>query len=197
MKLKSAFFIGFIVVGAITLSGCSDVAVTNSLGDSTKTLEQTQKKLIDTVPVPQINNSQTRKAVAERATVFDAKNKTTYVYLVSFGKVMAFYPVNGQVVSLRSYLTPVEQVVNSNGVPCVTANRGDNGEPGCTHGGSSNGYVVGTPDIDGTYGDNPDGVFFFTADTNAYVEWKGDYMVSDQPLKLATQPELIRDITNK
>ena len=102
---------------------------------------------------------------------------------------MVFYSVSGQVVSLRSYLTPMENIVNFNGIPCTTANRSDNSERTCTGGG----YIISNPDIDGTYGDNPDGIFFFTTE-GAYVEWKGDYMVSDQPLKLSTQPELIREI---
>ena len=37
------------------------------------------------------------------------------------------------------------------------------------------------------------GIFFFTTE-GAYVEWVGDYMMSDQPLKLTTQPELVREI---
>ena len=40
---------------------------------------------------------------------------------------------------------------------------------------------------------NTDGIFFFTTE-GAYVEWKGDYMMSDQPLKLTTTPELVREI---
>lgn len=35
--------------------------------------------------------------------------------------------------------------------------------------------------------------YIFTTE-GAYVEWKGDYMMSDQPLKLTTQPELVRQI---
>lgn len=184
-----------LLLGAVTLAGCSNPPAksASSLEDATKKLEETQTRLQQSQPVPQINNSQTRKAIAERATRFDAENKVTYVYLVNFGKVMAFYPVKGQVVSLNSYLTPVETITNSKGKPCSGSDWGDS----CSSSAGSLGYVVSAPDIDGTYGDNADGIFFFTADTNAYVEWKGDYMVSDQPLKLSTQPELIRDVTNK
>jgi hypothetical protein len=49
---------------------------------------------------------------------------------------------------------------------------------------------VDAPDVDGTYGDNKDSVFFFTTD-DVYVEWYGDYLLCDQPLKLAQPPELI------
>lgn len=190
---KKLLALGLLPVALLVLSGCSDgiQAVTNSYGNDMEKLEETQAKLQRSQPVPEINNSQTRKSIAERAKLFDSENKTTYIYLVSFGKVMAFYPVRGQVVSLRSYLTPVENIVNSRGVNCRTAARSSNNEPSC---GVDGGQVVSAPDIDGTYGDNVDGIFFFTADTGAYVEWKGDYMVSDQPLHLATQPELVREI---
>jgi hypothetical protein len=54
-------------------------------------------------------------------------------------------------------------------------------------------YPVEAPDLDGTYGENVDGIFFFTTE-GAYVEWKGEYLMSDQPLKLTTQPELFREV---
>lgn len=144
--------------------------------------EQIQKNLVNAVPVPTVTNSTTRQALAERTKLFYDQNKVSYIYLVSYGKVMAFYSVKGQVVSLRSYLTPMENIVTSTGAPCVNIT-----------GGCGTGYIVQTPDVDGTYGDNPDGIFFFTTD-GAYVEWKGDYMVSDQPLKLSTPAELIREV---
>jgi hypothetical protein len=36
-------------------------------------------------------------------------------------------------------------------------------------------------------------VFFFTTD-GVYVEWKGEYLYVDEPLKFTTQPELVRTI---
>lgn len=46
----------------------------------------------------------------------------------------------------------------------------------------SNGGVVETelPDIDGSYGENVDGIFFFTID-GKYIEWTGDFLYSDIP----------------
>jgi hypothetical protein len=51
-----------------------------------------------------------------------------------------------------------------------------------------------SPDIDGSYGENAHGVFFFTTD-GAYVEWSGTYFWTDRPLKLTQPPELVIDIT--
>ncbi len=144
------------------------------------TLDQ-QSKLVSAVPIPQLETSQERINVAKRAEIFSKPDKLSYIYLISFGKVMAYYTVKGKVSSLRSYLAPMQKIVTSFGNPCSTVN-------GC-----QNGYVVDGPDIDGTYGENADGIFFFTTE-GAYVEWKGDFMMSDQALKLTTTPELVRNI---
>lgn len=140
-----------------------------------------QKGLITAVPIPQITNSLERANVSKRAQIFNIPDKISYVYLVSFGKVMAFYTAKGKISSLQSYMVPTEKLVNYSGNPC---SRG-------TLTGECN--VVAAPDIDGTYGENVEGIFFFTTE-GAYVEWKGEYMVSDQPLKLSTPAALIREI---
>jgi hypothetical protein len=43
--------------------------------------------------------------------------------------------------------------------------------------------------MDGSYGTNGNAIFFFTT-AGVYVEWNGEYMMADQPLQLATPPEL-------
>lgn len=139
----------------------------------------------DNVPVPKLTTSSERKNVAKRAELFNNEEKISYIYLVSYGKVMAFYTVQGKVSSLRSYMTPVEQIVDRYGTPCAYGQINEDCHLG-TH-------IVSAPDIDGTYGENVEGIFFFTTD-GAYVEWKGEYMMSDQPLKLATPPALVREI---
>lgn len=143
------------------------------------TAATTQAQLVKTVPVPVITNSLERQNVANRATLFDSPDKISYIYLLSYGKVMAFYTVKGKVSSLRSYMFPETKLVYGDGTPCNY--------------GSASCYPVDAADIDGTYGENVEGIFFFTTE-GAYVEWKGDYMMSDQPLKLSTQPELIREV---
>jgi hypothetical protein len=95
--------------------------------------------------------------------------------LVNYGKVMAFYTIKGKVSSVNSQITNPEQI-----------KKGWNGS-------SSWAVTLPSPAEDGSYGTNGDAVFFFTTE-NAYVEWAGDYMLADQPLKLTTQPELVREI---
>ena len=38
-------------------------------------------------------------------------------------------------------------------------------------------------DVDGSYGENDNGIFFFTVDGN-YVEWTGEYLYSDIPIEI-------------
>lgn len=168
-----------VVLKATTAHACgffTDCAPTKEI----QTAADIQNRVTNSVPIPQIETSVERINVAHRATIFNDESKISYIYLVSFGKVMAFYTVKGKVSSLRSYIVPTDKLVRWDGSPCSSL-----ASPNC--------WSVDAPDIDGTYGENVSGIFFFTTD-GVYVEWNGDYMMSDQPLKLTTQPELVREI---
>ncbi len=87
-------------------------------------------------------------------------------YIVLFtdsGAVVGSFIVDGKVSSLNSYLTPdseyYEQETFYNGI---------------TYG---NEWL---PDVDGSYGENDSGIFFFTPD-GKYIEWTGTYLYSDIP----------------
>lgn len=165
----------FGAVGAITTDSKA-VKAENALQESNKINNQ----LRDSVPIPQLTTSSERKNVAKRAELFNNEEKISYIYLVSYGKVMSFFTVQGKVSSLQSYMTPTDKLVRGNGEDCNSRYA-----EYCA--------VVAAPDIDGTYGENVEGIFFFTTE-GAYVEWRGEYMMSDQPLKLTTTPELVRQI---
>jgi len=166
------------ILASIVLSSIAE-AGGGPVGTAISESNEITERLRDNVPVPQLTTSSERKNVAKRAELFNNEDKISYIYLVSYGKVMAFFPVQGKVSSLRSYMTPTEKIVNGEGGDCYYS--------------SSYCHTVSAPDIDGTYGENVDGIFFFTTE-GAYVEWKGEYMMSDQPLKLATPPALVREI---
>ena len=146
-------------------------------GTTTKTememSETNQDRLLKDVPIPQIEYSQERRNLVRRLEIFNTPDKISYIYLVSFGKVMAFYTVKGKVSSVNSLLTTPVQVFDD------------------PHGSREAGSViVASPQLDGSYGSNGDAIFFFTTE-DVYVEWSGEYMLCDQPLKLATPPELV------
>ena len=48
---------------------------------------------------------------------------------------------------------------------------------------SSSVYTVENPGIDGAYGQNVTGIFFFTTD-GKYIEWTGDFLYSDIPFEV-------------
>lgn len=75
-----------------------------------------------------------------------------YFFLEGVGCI-AQYTVDGQITSLKTYLTPDSE----------------------RYAGES---VYWLADVDGTYGENQEGIFFFTVDGN-YIEWNGRYHYSD------------------
>jgi hypothetical protein len=146
----------------------------DTLKESSQKIAQNQQVLDKLQPAPTINYSNERANLIKRATTFNEPNKVSYIYLFTkAGTVAGFYPVKGKVSSISSYLVPDEQIVKD---PYTRAL-----------------LTVQAPDIDGSYGTNGGGIFFYTTD-NIYVEWNGDYLLCDQPLKLATQPILTREI---
>jgi len=116
------------------------------------------------VPIPQVSYFQEKRTIAKWAERWDTPSVPTYVYLVSFGKILGYYVADGKPASTRSYLMPEDYLADSK-----------EGEGTAT---------LQAPDIDGTYGDNNPGIRFFTAEGVA-VEWAGDgasYLYSDSPL---------------
>lgn len=84
-------------------------------------------------------------------------------YIVLFteaGGVVGRFCVDGKVSSLNSYLTPDTEY------PSVDS--------------TSNHWIA---DVDGSYGENDSGIFFFTTDGN-YIEWTGIYLYSDIPFEV-------------
>ena len=159
----AAVVIGFII---LTASGEQEVN-RNPRAAGLKMQTETMLNVMAAVPVPVLMTAQERKMVVRRAQRFDVENKLGYVYIITeSGAIIGYYTIFGKVASLRSYLTPVDQVI----------------VPASTDGG---GVVVEAPDIDGTYGENVEGVFFFT-DNDVYVEWNGKYLYSDQILPIRT-----------
>ena len=92
-------------------------------------------------------------------------------YIVLFGEsgaVSGSFVVDGKVSSLNSFLTPdseyYEQEYGSNGYST----------------GDGNDWLA---DVDGSYGENDNGIFFFTPD-GKYIEWTGTYLYSDIPFEV-------------
>ena len=159
------------IICAVTLAN-EDCNTPTTAQQEFQTTEANQMALIVATPLPRLTVSLERKNLARRLERINQQNLVAYMYLVSqTGKVMAFYTVDGKVTSLNAYLTPESRPARyGEGVA-----------------------EIEVPDLDGAYGKNADGIFFFTTE-GVYVEWQGDYLWSDQPLKLTQQPELLYQI---
>lgn len=86
-------------------------------------------------------------------------------YIVLFadnGAVVGKFIVDGKVSSLNSFLTPstIDEYVQNGGVKTTEL-----------------------ADVDGSYGENDAGIFFFTTD-GKYVEYTGTYLYSDIPFEI-------------
>lgn len=84
------------------------------------------------------------------------------------GAVVGKFIVDGKVSSLNSFLTPDSEWYEQE-------YWGD--------GDSYNGANDWLADVDGSYGENDAGIFFFTPD-GKYVEWTGTYLYSDIPFEI-------------
>jgi hypothetical protein len=157
----------------LCFSGCL-VEDGSAQKEELKLTEKNQQVLLKTHPAPQLSRSQERLNLIERLERFNTDSKVSYIYLVNYGKVMAFYPVKGKVSSVNSLLTCPDQ-------------------PYRRRQGSHTNVTIASPDLDGSYGSNGDAIFFFTTD-GTYVEWRGDYMLCDKPLKLSTPPEMVIEV---
>lgn len=170
------------LVAAIGVSACDEEHHEPNTGRSTVAeMEQTetnQARLARAVPPPVLNDSQERRNLVRRLELLNNPNRISYIHLLSLdGRVIFYTTVRGKVSSLNSLLTTPDQVITLR-MPCNS--------------GTSNCYqqhIVHSPDFDGSYGENPHGIFWFT-EQNTYMEWNGQYFISDQPMRLAQPPTM-------
>ena len=160
--MKKVFGVVLVVMALSMFASCE----LSSMSKQQVAKEESLQILFDKVPTPVVETAQERKLVVKRVERFDVENKLGYVYIFIAGShvPVGYYAVIGKVASLNSFLVPQQRV---------------------SPGGS---FVLDDADLDGTYGTNHEGVFFFT-DNDVYVEISASmpYMYTDQPLPLRVQ----------
>ena len=92
----------------------------------------------------------------------------SYVVLFAGNALVGRFVVDGKVSSLNSYLSPDSEYYEQ-----------DYSVDGASYG-DGNDWIA---DVDGSYGENDDGIFFFTPD-GRYIEWTGVYLYSDIPFEI-------------
>ena len=170
--------IAFVVLFMLLLTGCSEYMPTGSAQDvantkaAANTIQGNQTTPTDLkYSLERYNlirraywvNGQREKA---NALPCEIEKPLGYIVLFSGSAVVGSFVVDGKVSSLNSYLTPDSEYFEI--------------APG---GNSSTHYNNWLADVDGTYGQNDSGIFFFTPD-GKYIEWSGDYLYSDIPFKV-------------
>ena len=154
----------------LCLTGCSEPS--GSYKDSINTKENANR-LQDNQPTPtDIEYSLERYNLTRRAYWVNGQREKAnalvcpiekplgYVILLTeSGSVVSKFTVDGKVSSLNSFLTP-----DSDYYSCNATNK----------------WIA---DVDGSYGENDNGIFFFTPD-GKYVEWSGIYLYSDIPFEV-------------
>lgn len=179
--MKKVLLIISTVLLLTVLSGCEDDNDYFNLRSSSKTIDTTKQQQVakelsynQSTPTD-ISFSLERYNLIKRAYwVNGQREKANNVicevekplgYIVLFtesGSVVGNFIVDGKVSSLNSFLTPsnVEHYYSS-------------------------GATINTElsDVDGSYGENDNGIFFFTPD-GKYIEWTGTYLYSDIPFNV-------------
>lgn len=185
-NIKKLLFV-ITIVGMVFLltTGC-DVDYTDTEKDVSNTLE-IGDKLVKAQPTPtDIDYSLERYNLIKRAYwVNGMRDKARalpspiadmplgyIVLLTESGSVVGRFVVDGKVTSLNSYLTPDSQYYECSGDYCPGSDSFVNYE---------NNWL---PDVDGSYGENDKGIFFFTTD-GKYIEWTGTYLYSDIPFDVS------------
>lgn len=155
----------------ITFNGCT--IVSGSESDISRQ-EKIEKNLLSGQPTPtDIDFSLERYNLVKRAYLVNGQREKAaavickvekplgYIVLFAGNSVVGSFVVDGKVSSLNSYLTPDSEYYESN----------------------SNYYNEWLADVDGSYGENDSGIFFFTPD-GKYIEWTGAYLYSDIPFEV-------------
>lgn len=178
-KIVSIFLVITIVISMMLLTGCGLDERTEEGGakqdvNNTKVAADT---LQSNQPTPtDLNYSLERYNLIRRAywvngqrekansLVCEIEKPLGYIVLFSGNVVVGNFVVDGKVSSLNSFLTPDSEHYE----------MAATGESRYLY---TNNWLA---DVDGSYGTNDSGIFFFTPD-GKYIEWSGDYLYSDIP----------------
>lgn len=176
------------IILIVTLTACGTAIVASSSKADTKSTIDIADKLQTNQPTPtDIDYSLERynlirraywvNGQREKANALPCEVEKPLGYVVLFGEsgtVIGSFVVDGKVSSLNSFLTPDSEYYEK--------------DIGTSSGGSelspvdrwSNKWLA---DVDGSYGENDTGIFFFTPD-GKYIEWTGTYLYSDIPFEV-------------
>lgn len=178
-KLKIVILLGIMILGAFLLTWCT-IEKTDTQKDIKSTLEIGDKLANNQSTPTDIDYSLERynlirrtywvNGQREKANTLVCEVEKPLGYIALFlenGSCAGKFIVDGKVSSLNSYLTPSTDYEARNYYSGVGESV----------------YEIELPDVDGSYGSNDNGIFFFTPD-GKYIEWTGTYLYSDIPFEV-------------
>ena len=161
-----------IVLALLTLTGCSDIPTVKGTKADVQAQITVANLLTSNQPTPtDINYSLERYNLIRRAYWVNGQREKAnalacaiekplgYIVLFAGNTVVGNFVVDGKVTSLNSFLSPDSEYYEYSG---------------------KQRYNKWLADVDGSYGENDNGIFFFTTD-GKYIEWTGEYLYSDIP----------------
>ena len=177
MKKKLIFITVLLVMVCLFFTGCSEPKPNASQQDINITKENAQNLASSQSTPTDIEYSLERYNLIRRAYWVNGMRERAnslpceiekplgYIVLFSGNAVVGKFVVDGKVSSLNSFLTPSVEEKKVYGCELAITQE--------------------LADVDGSYGENDNGIFFFTPD-GKYVEWSGDYLYSDIPFTVDT-----------
>ena len=176
MKKVIAAVLALVIAISATSCGTENIS-SGSRGDVKATIEKAND-LQSAQPTPtDISYSLERYNLIRRAywvngqrekanmLVCEIEKPLGYIVLFAGNTTVGSFIVDGKVSSLNSFLTPDSEYYEHSGGEYKSWNR----------------WLA---DVDGSYGENDSGIFFFTPD-GKYVEWSGEYLYSDIPFEVS------------
>ncbi|HEM4003196.1 TPA: hypothetical protein U1V52_000853 [Streptococcus suis] len=174
MKFQKLLSTAIALASIMTLAACDAPTSTSAYEDKQSTLALADN-FSDEQPTPSdINYSLERYNLIRRAYWVNGQREKAvqlpskverpmgYILLMNSSAVVGTFTVDGKVSSLNSFLTPDSEYYELVSGSDFT---------------KENEWL---PDVDGSYGENDNGIFFFTVD-GKYIEWTGEYLYSDIP----------------
>lgn len=175
MKFKLIAIVSMVSLSSLVACNTADAKTPPNAAKASDSITNIyQPRLEAAVPYPleAMRDSVERRNLRERLLRFNKPDKIGYVYLLSnTGSVVAFYTIKGKISSTQSQLTA------SDSMTCHY-----HWEAGC--------QIRQAPGDDGSYGPNEPGVFFFTTE-DVLVQWDGQFIYADAPLKITSAPLIL------
>lgn len=172
--VRTISLIGVAVLALLVLTGCSDTPIAKDTKADVQAQIAVANVLAGNQSTPtDINYSLERYNLIRRAYWVNGQREKAnalvcaiekplgYIVLFAGNTVVGNFIVDGKVTSLNSFLSPDSEYYEYSY-------------------GEHRTYNKWLADVDGSYGENDNGIFFFTPD-GKYIEWTGEYLYSDIP----------------